>query len=62
MRISLAYFESVDSSAGQTVPTAEKGKAKENILEGRILNQLIHQISDKFTFLISSQQDRVPAL
>lgn len=44
LHISLAYFESVDPSAGKTVPTAEKGIVKENILEGKILNQLIHQI------------------
>lgn len=47
LHISLAYFDSADSSDGKVQPTPEKDVIKENVLEGKILNQLIHQIDAK---------------
>ena len=47
LHISLAYFDSADSSDGKAHPTPEKDAIKENVLEGKILNQLIHQIDAK---------------
>ena len=47
LHISLAYFDSADSYDGKAQPTPEKEAIKENVLEGKILNQLIHQIDAK---------------
>lgn len=47
LHISLAYFDSADSSDGKAQQTPEKDVIKENVLEGKILNQLIHQIDAK---------------
>lgn len=47
LHILLAYFESTGSSDRKAKTTPEKDVIKENVLEGKILNQLIHQIDVK---------------
>lgn len=44
LHISLAYFESATSDDEKETPESKKPLVKENVLEGKILNQLIHQI------------------
>lgn len=44
LHISLAYFESAASNDEKETPESKNPLVKENVLEGKILNQLIHQI------------------
>lgn len=44
LHISLAYFESAASDDEKETLEYKKPLVKENVLEGKILNQLIHQI------------------
>lgn len=46
LHISLAHFEPA-SDEGQRANEPQNGSANKNVLEGKILNQLIHQISTK---------------
>lgn len=47
LHISLAHFESTESSLETDDETRTKENALENVLEGKILNQLLHQIDQK---------------
>jgi len=47
LHISLAHFQSEENGADTNNSTSDADEVKESVLEGKILNQLIHQISPK---------------